>query len=157
MKFLVFVFVLIVSFSAHAFDWGKIKPCYDGDIDVRSIDDLQLLQSQRCIRGDVFIDGLFIVGDEVFEELDLGRVRSIFGALVVTNNPRLKFVVSDLKRVGFVNLSANPMLAECRAELFALRAGAHRLWAGYLLPQTCGLMQWEREELEALREYYGIY
>jgi hypothetical protein len=135
---------------------GDIAPCHIGDIDVRTGDDLAYVQAQRCIVGRVRIRGILMVGNEVLEHLDLGKLQSITGAIVINGNPRLKNIISKLKRVGYVDVSGNPMLAYCRAELFALRAGAGIWWAGHQLPQACGLLDWELDELEVLREYYGV-
>ena len=153
MKLLIVVLVLAISGAASAQTRTLTRQeCHQGDIDIVNGEILEYVQSQWCINGSVFVLGQLMIGNEVMETLDLGNVRSISGVLVVSGNPRLKFLVSKLKRVEWVDLSSNPMLTECRAELFALRAGACNRWVAYHVNQGCGLLQWETEELEALQE-----
>lgn len=59
------------------------KPCHRGDFVVRTISDIEELQAERCVRGDVVI----INTDEDLEgELSLPTLRWVGGDFIVENN-----------------------------------------------------------------------
>ena len=101
MKFLVLVFFMSVCSVATA----QRSICHQGTIVVRNADDMEYLQSQRCVNGSVVIKGLLMVGDEVFETLNLGRLWYITGILYVHANTRLKFLEGDRFRPRIVKTS----------------------------------------------------
>jgi hypothetical protein len=78
------------------------KPCHRGDLVVRTISDIEELQTERCVRGDVVI----INTEEDLEgELSLPTLRWVGGDFIVENNsPR-----SDDAPLALTNIDA-PLL-----------------------------------------------
>ena len=69
---------------------GVCQPCYVGNIDVKTTDQIEWMQSQYCIVGNVAVVGPDYGDDGRYTSLDFGQLRAIRGNLIV----KMQFIQS---------------------------------------------------------------